>query len=173
SGEVDLLARELNLEVVKTHDSHLALMEAASDKDIKFVGGSKGGFIFNEFLFASDGMYSVAKVLECMALTKKRFGELDSETPRLHSIRKHLPCSFNVKGRVMRRLMKDTETVRRDLIEGVRLYPENSGAHTSVLLNPDRTRPLFHIFVESEDPAVAQRFADEYEKKLARWIKEE
>jgi mannose-1-phosphate guanylyltransferase / phosphomannomutase len=172
SGEVDLLAKELHLEVVKTRDSHLALMEAAADKEIKFVGGSKGGFIFNEFLFASDGMYSVAKLLECMALTKKRFGEIDSETPRLHCIRKNIPCSFHIKGRIMRRLMKDTESIQRDLIEGVRLYPENSGKFTSVLLNPDRTRPVFHLFAESKDPATAERFAEEYEKKLLAWIKE-
>ena len=169
SSEVDLLAAPLNVAIVKTRDSHLALMEAASDKEIGFVGGSKGGFIFNEFLFASDGMYSVAKLLECMALTKKRFGELDKETPRLHAIRVSIPCSWNIKGQVMRRVMKDSESSPRDLIEGVKIYPKNAGKHTSVLLNPDRTRPLFHIFAESEDPKVAERFAGEYEKKLLQW----
>jgi mannose-1-phosphate guanylyltransferase/phosphomannomutase len=173
SGEVDMLAKELHLEVTKTRDSHLALMEAAADKEVKFVGGSKGGFIFNEFLFASDAMYSVAKLLECMAITKKRFGEIDSETPRLNCIRKNIPCSFNSKGRVMRRLMKDTESIPRDLIEGVRLYPDNSEKYTSILLNPDRTRPIFHIFAESRDAAAAEQLGERYEKKLLEWIKEE
>jgi phosphomannomutase len=68
--------------------------------------------------------------------------------------------------------MKDTESVPRDLIEGVRLYPENSGQYTTVLLNPDRTRPVFHIFAESKDPAKAELLAEEYEKKLLAWIKE-
>jgi mannose-1-phosphate guanylyltransferase/phosphomannomutase len=170
SGEVDILAEEMNLELIKTRDSHLALMEAASDKDTKYVGGSKGGFIFNEFLFASDGMYSVAKLLECLALTKKRFGEIDRETARLQFVRKSIPCSWNVKGQVMRQVMKDTESIPRDLIEGVKLYPKEAGKHTSILLNPDRTRPLFHIFAESEDLKVAERWADDYEKKLLQWI---
>ena len=172
SGEIDLLAKEMQLEVIKTRDSHLSLMEAASDKEIKYVGGSKGGFIFNEFLFASDAIYSVAKVLECMALTKKRFGEIDKETARLHNVRRSIPCPFHVKGRVMRSLMKDTEGIPRDLVEGVRLFPGNSGKHTSVLLNPDRTRPLFHVFAESEELKKAEQFANEYEKKLSTWIKE-
>ncbi len=169
-AEIDMLAEELKVEVVKTRDSHLAMMEAAADKNIRYVGGSKGGFIFNEFLFASDGMYSVAKLLECMALTRKRFGEIDRETPRLHCVRKSLPCPWHTKGQVMRRLMKDTESIRRDLIEGVRLYPDGTGRFTSVLLNPDRARPLFHIAAESEDAKTAENLAEEYEKKLKEWI---
>jgi len=170
SGEVDMLAEELGLTVVKTRDSHLALMEAASNKQIKFVGGTKGGFIFNDFLFASDGMYSVAKLLECLALTKKRLGELDKETLRLHLIKKDIPCSWNLKGQVMRHLMKDSERVPRELIDGVKLFPRDKDPLTSVLLNPDRTRPLFHINAESRDPSLAQRLAVEYETKLNRWI---
>ena len=108
-----------------------------------------------------------------MALTKKRIGEIDRETVRLHCVRKHIACPFHIKGRIMRRLMHATEGIPRDLVEGVRLYPEDSGTHTSVLLNPDRTRPVFHIAAESENPAVAQRFADEYETQLLQWIKNE
>jgi mannose-1-phosphate guanylyltransferase/phosphomannomutase len=155
---------------VKTRDSHLAMMEAASVKQIKFVGGTKGGFIFNDFLFASDGMYSVAKLLECLALTKKRLGELDKETSRLHLIKKDIPCSWNLKGQVMRHVMKDSERVPRELIDGVKLFPRDKDPLTSVLLNPDRTRPLFHINAESRDPSLAQRLAVEYETKLNRWI---
>ncbi len=170
SGEIEFIAEQLHLQVLRTRDSHLALMDAASDKEYKFVGGTKGGFIFNEFLFASDGMYSLAKLLECMAITKKRLGELDKETPHLHFVKKTVPCAWHAKGRVMRRLMKDSELGRRDLVEGVKLYPQNTGRHTTVFLNPDRTRPIFHIHVESEEVAVAQQLAKEYETKILRWI---
>jgi mannose-1-phosphate guanylyltransferase/phosphomannomutase len=173
SGEIDVLASEFGLRVYRTGDSHLAMMEAASEKGYKYVGGTKGGFIFSDFLFAADGMYSLAKLLECIAITKKRLGDLDKETPRLHFVKKTVPCAWHAKGRVMRRLMKDSEEHRRDLIEGVKIFPPDAGAHTSVFLNPDRTRPLFHIQAESEDPRVAQRWADEYEKKILRWIEKD
>lgn len=170
SGEIDLLAKEYGLTVLKTRESHLAMMEAASDKQIKFVGGTKGGFIFNEFLFASDGMYSVAKLLECMALTKKRLCELDKETPRLYLIKKHVPCSWGVKGKVMRHLMKDSERLTRELIDGVKIFPRHKDHHTSILLNPDRTRPYFHIHAESGEHEIAEALANEYEMKISRWI---
>jgi mannose-1-phosphate guanylyltransferase / phosphomannomutase len=170
SAEIDLLAEEFGLTIVKTRDSHLALMEAASNKQIRFVGGTKGGFIFNEFLFASDGMYSVSKLLECLALTKKRLGELDRETPRLHLVKRAVACSWNLKGQVMRHLMKDTERLPRELVDGVKVFPHSKDRLTSVLLNPDRTRPVFHINAESADPNLALQLANEFEAKLHVWM---
>ncbi len=170
TAEVDMLAAEYGLTVIKTRDSHLALMEAASNKQIKFIGGTKGGFIFNEFLHASDGMYSVSKLLECMAISKKRLGEIDRETPRLHLIRRDIPCSWNLKGQVMRHLMKDTERLSRELIDGVKVFPRSNDRYTSVLLNPDRTRPVFHVNAESADAAVALQLANEYDAKLHVWM---
>ena len=170
SGEVDIIATEFKLQAVKTRDSHLALMDAASDKQTKFVGGTKGGFIFNDFLFASDGMYSIAKLLECIARTKKRIGELDNETPRLNFIKRNISCPWHMKGRIMRKLTEESEGISRDLIEGIKLYPAEIGRHTSILLNPDRARPVFHINAESIDVAMAQKLVNEYELKIKKWI---
>jgi mannose-1-phosphate guanylyltransferase/phosphomannomutase len=170
TAEVDMLAEEFGLTVMKTRDSHLALMEAASNKQIKFIGGTRGGFIYNDFLHASDGMFSVSKLLECLALTKQRLGELDRKTPRLHLIKRDIPCSWNLKGQVMRYLMKDTEHLSRELIDGVKVFPRTSDRLTSVLLNPDRTRPVFHVNAESSDVTLALQLANEYDAKLNVWM---
>ena len=170
SGEVDIIAAEYKLQAVKTRDSHLALMDAASDKQTKFVGGTKGGFIFNDFLFASDGMYSIAKLLECIGKTNKRIGELDQETQRLTFVKKNISCPWHMKGRIMRKLTEESEGIPRDLIEGIKLYPAAIGSHTSILLNPDRARPVFHINIESMDGVIAQQLAHEYEVKIKQWI---
>jgi mannose-1-phosphate guanylyltransferase/phosphomannomutase len=137
------------------------------------VGGTKGGFIFNDFLFASDAMYSITKLLECIARTKKRIGALDKETPRLHFIKKNISCPWHVKGRIMRKLTMESEGIPRDMIEGIKLYPPEYGPHTSLLLNPDRARPVFHINAESDDIAAAQKLAQEYESKIKTWIDNE
>jgi mannose-1-phosphate guanylyltransferase/phosphomannomutase len=169
SSEVDIIAHEFGIDVVKTRDSHLALMEAASDKEMNFVGGTKGGFIFNEFLFASDGMYSVAKLIEYMARTKKTLGQLDQETPRLTMVKEKVNCAWHFKGQVMRKLMKETEKNDRVLIDGIKLYFPKLAAFTTVMLFPDRTRPCFHIQAESSEPEVAQRLCNEYEIKIKTW----
>jgi mannose-1-phosphate guanylyltransferase/phosphomannomutase len=50
SLEVDLIASEYGVEVVRTKNSHYGMMEAVlKDPEIKFVGGTKGGLFFRSF----------------------------------------------------------------------------------------------------------------------------
>lgn len=170
SGEIDIIASRHGTRVLKTRNSHLAMMEATANKDVKFVGGTKGGFIFTEFFFATDAMYSVAKILEMMARTDKLLGEVDAGIPRLSTVRRNVNCSWEHKGKVMRHIMYDTEGRRRDLVDGVKVYLDDRPAGgVSLLLIPDKERPLFHINVEAPDASVADRVATEYEHKVIAW----
>jgi mannose-1-phosphate guanylyltransferase/phosphomannomutase len=169
SAEIDLIAEHMGVEVVKTRDSHLALMDAASKDEIKFVGGTKGGFIFTDFLFASDGMYSVAKILEMMALANLRFGQLDKQVPKLHLMKKVIHCPWDRKGKVMRHLMKDTDHhLNRILIDGVKLVLDQENT-TSVLMWPDREKPVFHLHAESGKEDLAEMLLTQFEEKIIDW----
>lgn len=169
SAEIDLIAEHMGVQVVKTRDSHLSLMETATKEDIKFVGGTKGGFIFTNFLFASDGMYSVAKILEMLALANTRFGQLDKQVPRLHLNKKTIHVPWDKKGRVMRYLMKDTDSQpHRILLDGVKLVLDHK-ASTSVLMWPDRAMPTFHVHAESADKELAEILVSQYEEKIVEW----
>jgi mannose-1-phosphate guanylyltransferase / phosphomannomutase len=169
SGEIDLLAARRGVTVVKTRNSHAAMMEAARNKLAEFVGGTKGGFIFSKFFFATDAMYSVAKILEMMALAGKRLGDIDESLPKLHVARRNVNCSWEHKGKVMRHIMRDTEGKRRDLVDGVKVYFDGGHGAVSALLIPDKERPLFHINVEAHDQEKADSLANQYEKNVIRW----
>jgi phosphomannomutase len=70
----------------------------------------------------------------------------------------------------MRNIMHDTEGMRRDLVDGVKVYFDDRGmAGVSALLIPDKERPLFHINTEAEDLETAERLAAEYERKVIQW----
>ena len=169
SGEIDLLAERHKVKVVKTRNSHLAMMEAAANKNIRFIGGTKGGFIFTDFFFATDAMYSLAKLLEMMAHADKRLGEFDTEIPRLYLARRTVNCSWEHKGKVMRHIMADTDTMRRELVDGVKVYMPEGSKGISVLMIPDKERPLFHVSAEARDQQSADRLALDYEKKVIIW----
>jgi mannose-1-phosphate guanylyltransferase / phosphomannomutase len=169
SGEIDLLAARHNVKIVKTRNSHLAMMEAATNKGIRFIGGTKGGFIFTDFFFATDAMYSLAKLLEMMAHADKRLGEFDTEIPRLYSARRTVNCSWEHKGKVMRHIMADTDAFRRDLVDGVKVYMPEGTPGISILMIPDKERPLFHVSAEAREQHAADRLALEYEKKVIAW----
>jgi mannose-1-phosphate guanylyltransferase / phosphomannomutase len=173
SGEIDIVAREHNVRIVKTRDSHLAMMEAAANKSIRFIGGTKGGFIFTDFFFATDAMFSLAKILEMMAHADARIGAFDQAIPRLFTARRTVNCSWEHKGKVMRNIMADSEGKRRDLVDGVKIYLDESDGNASILLIPDKERPLFHVAVEARDQRSADRLALEYEKRVTAWRDEE
>ena len=144
-------------------------MEASTSKDVQFVGGTKGGFIFPDFLFASDGMYSVAKILEMMALAGKRFGALEKEVPTLHLMKRSVHCPSDRKGKVMRHMMHDTEGMQRILVDGIKIIIENDAASTSVLMRADKAEPLFHVSAESTVKETALSLLNKYEEKILNW----
>ena len=166
SGEIDMIARPRGVRVLKTRNSHLAMMEATADKSVRFVGGNKGGFIFTDFFFATDAMYSVAKILEMIARAGAGLGEIDESIPRLSGARRNVNCSWEHKGKVMRRIMNDSDGRRRDLVDGVKIYMDDG---SSALLIPDKERPLFHINAEAPTPKAAEELATKYEKKVMAW----
>lgn len=168
SGEVDLITQAMGVEVIKTRESHLALMDSASIPDVKFVGGTKGGFIFTDFLFASDGMYSIAKILEMMALAGQRFGTLDEQVPKLSMTKRTVHCPWDKKGKVMRHMMRDTEGKKRVMVDGIKILMDTKSS-TSVLMWPDRAKPAFHISAESIDGGTAGMLAEQYEEKIVSW----
>ncbi len=169
SGDIDIICARRNVKALKTRDSHLAMMEAATSKSAQFVGGNKGGFIFTDFFFATDAMYSFVKILEMMALADKRLGEIDASLPHMVMSKRNVNCSWEHKGKVMRNIMRDTEELRRDLVDGVKIYMNHNGKPASVLLLPDKERPLFHINAEAPDMATADHLANQYERKVIQW----
>ncbi|MDX2128778.1 MAG: sugar phosphate nucleotidyltransferase [Chloroherpetonaceae bacterium] len=171
SQEIDDICSERGIAVVRTGDSHLDLMRTiASDPEISFVGGTKGGFVFPKFLFAVDGMFSCVKIMEMMAKSKVRIGDLSVRYPEKYfMIKRNISCPKDAKGKVMRKIMEDTASNYRILIDGVKIIFDNE---TSLLLLPDKERDIFHINAESRSKSRAVRLVSEYERKLSGWVLE-
>ncbi len=167
SREVDLVAEEHGIEVTRTKATHQALMNAAFEGNFDFVGGTKGGFIFPKFLFASDAMFSVAKILEMTARTGLTFSHLDRVVPRLHMVKKNIDCPWSEKGSIMRKIIQLTEGEKRETVDGIKVNYDNG---TWVHLLPDKERALFHINAESVDRHEAQSVADRFENKITTWL---
>jgi mannose-1-phosphate guanylyltransferase/phosphomannomutase len=168
SSEVELIAQEYGVEVVFTKNNHSAMMEATSDKEVSFVGGTRGGFIFPEFLFSIDGMYAAGKIMEMIAKTGLTLGQLNRELPRRSVMERAVECPWELKGRVMRKAMEHSESRPRQLLDGVKIFLDDDW----VLLIPDKERPLFHIVVESSDNNNSAQLAREYERLVREWKEE-
>jgi phosphomannomutase len=69
----------------------------------------------------------------------------------------------------MRHMMQETEGMKRVLIDGIKIMFEANVQSTSVLMWPDRAKPLFHVYAESKAKDVANSLATQYEEKIVQW----
>lgn len=169
TNEVDLVAKEFGVEVVRVKDSHYAMMAACDDKDVKFVGGVMGGFLFPEFLYATDGMFSIAKILELIAKSNVNLQELDKTTPHLYMVKENLNCPKEEKGKVMRKFMEENIDKKQLLIDGVRIMLSETD---TVLFIPDKDRNIIHLNVETDNKEKSIKLLKDYKEKALKYIPE-
>jgi mannose-1-phosphate guanylyltransferase / phosphomannomutase len=164
--EIELIAADYNVEVVRIKNSHSGMMEATKDENILFLGGVYGGYIFSEFLLASDGMFTVGKVLEMLAITKFTVAELDELLPKRYQCIDSINCSWDKRGTLLRKIMEYSDNLERQLIEGVKIFFDDN----SVLLIPDKETSSFLIYGESKTQTKANEITTEYKELLDTWI---
>ncbi|MGA0045348.1 MAG: sugar phosphate nucleotidyltransferase [Candidatus Kapaibacteriota bacterium] len=163
--EIDLIAAEHNVRILRIRSSHAAMMEATRDTSVLFAGGTRGNFIFPEFLSASDGMYSACYIMYLLAVSGRTLRDLDQELPRRYQATTAVPCKWETKGTVMRHAMAYSEGMERVLIDGVQLLEGTS----SVLLLPDREHALFSVTAEANSAAEAEELRDRYAALVVQW----
>lgn len=151
--------------VVRVRNDHLGMMEAVSQKQVDFVGGTRGGFIFSDFQPGVDAMFATVKVLEMLARVGKRPAEIKKELKNYPLLADEVPCDWGKKGTVMRHLMNHSSGKNRELIDGVRIIEEGAW----VLVTPDRRKASFNIFVEATDQAKALALLAEYRTNVEKW----
>lgn len=142
---VEEIARHHGVEVIRVANDHRAMMEIHTKGEVDFVGGTRGGFIFPGFQMGADAMLAAVKILEMMAKTRSRFGELRRTHERFIRQSASVPCPWAKKGTVMRRLIMESNDKQRQLIDGVRIFEDDGW----VLIAPDRLRASFNIVAES------------------------
>lgn len=170
SGEVEIIAKQYGVEVVHTKNSHAAMMVASGKPDIGFVGGTSGGFIFPDYFFAVDGMYTATKLLEMMACTKMKIGEFAKDLPQRVQGRRQAFCPQDQLGTVMRRAMEHTKSMERTLVDGIRFSPI-AGNSAWVLVIPEKERPYCEILTDADSKETAEVLADEYSAQVYEWRK--
>lgn len=168
--EVDIVAKEFGVEVVRVKDAHYSMMKACDDPDVSFVGGNRGGFLFPDFLYSTDGMFSVAKILELIALSNQSLDKLNKTTPKLVKLKENIICTKEEKGTILRKFMEDTVQYKQELIDGVKIFINRD---TNVLCIPDKDKNLVHLNVESSTEKMSKQLMKEFKKMIEGYVKQD
>lgn len=163
--EIEDIASGYNVEVLRIKNSHSAMMEATLDESVLFVGGVYGGFIFPEFLFASDGMFTVGKMLEMLAVLNLTPSHIDESLPKRFQKIIEVPVAWEFKGTVMRCAMAHSRNMEKQLVEGVKIFVDNK----SVIVLPAKEQASFLVYGEGDTQVEADEIATQYEKLINSW----
>lgn len=166
SSEIDIVAKKYYTDIVRVKDSHFAIMNATDDPDVELAGGTKGGVIFPQFLFATDGMFTIMKILELAAKSHKKLSEIERRAPRLYMAKNNIFCTKDQKGKIMRKLVEESEGKKRQLIDGIKIFFD---VNKWVLCIPDSERELFHVNAEARTQKAADELVREYSNKIKRY----
>ncbi|MCD6133725.1 MAG: NTP transferase domain-containing protein [Deltaproteobacteria bacterium] len=144
------------------------IMFYANRFNVDFAADTEGGFIFGEFMPTFDGMFTILKLLAMLSDEDAKLSELERMIPLTPQVKLTIPCSFEERGNVMRRLIEYSRGKEAITTCGVKFKVDNSW----ILVYPDEDRSLFHLIVEGEDKKEAEMRAEEWKEKIENWIEE-
>ncbi|HXE95872.1 MAG TPA: mannose-1-phosphate guanyltransferase [Dongiaceae bacterium] len=165
---IEQMAGQKGCQVVRTKSSDRAMQEVASSSEIVLTATSDGRFAFPRFQSSFDGMFAIARMMELSAASGVTFSQALSDVPHTAFLQTSLPCPWEMKGGIMRKMSEDSLEKEATFIDGIKVH---FGAEW-VLVLPDQYLPVIHIVADARDQKSAQRLLGEYEKKIVAWKKE-
>lgn len=165
---IEQMVAQKGCQVVRTKNSDRAMQEVASSSEIILTGTTDGRFAFPRFQAAFDGMFAIAKLMELSALCGVTLSQALAAVPLSAYLQTSLPCPWEMKGGIMRKMSEDSLEKEATFIDGIKV---DNGSEW-VLVLPDQYLPVVHIVAEAGDGKAAQKLLGEYEKKVAAWKKE-
>jgi mannose-1-phosphate guanylyltransferase/phosphomannomutase len=101
---------------------------------------------------------SLAKLLELLARTGRRLGEVVDGLPPTHVVRVDVPCPWEAKGTVMRRLVERLADEDIVTIDGVKQFRGRDWG----LVVPHPLEPVVRVWAEAGEEDAARGLAAEY-----------
>jgi mannose-1-phosphate guanylyltransferase/phosphomannomutase len=165
---IELMAHENGGSVHRTKSSERAMIEAALSPEVVLAASMDGKFAFPKFQSAFDGMFTIAKTIEFLATAGVNLSSILEGVPRRTFLQTRIPCTWEMKGGIMRKMSEDSLDEEATFIDGIKVH----FGEDWVLVLPDQYQPYVHIFAEAKQQKAAQRLLDEYRRKVETWKKE-
>ncbi|WP_026416588.1 mannose-1-phosphate guanyltransferase [Actinomadura oligospora] len=141
------------------------LTRAAADPDVIFAADGRGGFLMPEFSSTVDGIAAFVRLVGLVARTRMTLSQIDRRIPEAHLLRRSVPTPWAAKGSVMRTVVEAADGRTIDTTDGVRVV-EDDGRWVLVL--PDPSEAVTHLWAEGPDADAAQELLEEWATVVER-----
>ena len=163
-----MIADQLGSRFVPTKLTPGSVLRSAQHADTVLASDGIGGYCWPDFAVSFDAIFTIARVLELLAVTGASLGTLRSRIPAVTHKTVVEFCPWEVKGRVMRTMMEKHLKDRVDLTDGVKVFVDDGW----VLVAPDPDRPEYYVIASTTDPVHADRLVEEYSQLVRSVVAE-
>jgi mannose-1-phosphate guanylyltransferase/phosphomannomutase len=139
-----------------------SLIRSALQVDAVLAADDDGGVCWPSHLGAFDGMFTLVKLLELLALSGRALSDVRRSLPHGVYLTRSEFCPWEAKGRVMRVLLEQHGDALLDLADGIKVLVDGGW----VLVQPDPDTPYYHIVVSVEDAEQGRGLLAEYAERV-------
>ncbi|HSH34852.1 sugar phosphate nucleotidyltransferase [Schnuerera sp.] len=153
---IEKIAKEHNGSTVYTKSNISDLIRTIVKKNLDF-----------QFVLNFDGIWATGKIIDYLVDKNIVINKLLQEIPEYFYFRKEIPCTWDNKGNVIRRLTEDRKE-GVELKEGIRFIDDKGWA----LIIPDEEKPRFNLYIEGDNEEYAEELWIKYDKKIRNLLKD-
>jgi mannose-1-phosphate guanylyltransferase/phosphomannomutase len=155
SQAIERIADEYNGNVVRTKTSARDIMGRLLGRDAKEE-------LLEQFSMNFDAVAGLVKLLDYLNVNGSSLSDMVSALPEIHMRTKEVECSWDKKGKVVRKIIQEHSGSRIDTLEGVKVYNEKGW----VLVLPDSEKPLCRVIGEGASEEFAEELTNIYVRKV-------
>ncbi len=167
SSVVDEVVTGVGGSVVRTAVGSPVVARKMSEIGGIFGGEENGGLIFADHQYCRDGAMAIGRMLENI-IKNGPLKEQVASLPVYYTVKKKMACPNDMKEKVLQYLDVETVDIAKDRSDGLKLLIGNDW----VLARASGTEPIFRVYAESKNKAVAEELASKYLKLAQDYVNE-
>lgn len=162
------LCHEYGMPLTRTRGDGRTLLEMAQKSATLLTATTDGRFAFPGFHCHFDALYAIPKILELSARCGQSLADIRLSLPRRSYLQNTLPCPWQCKGGIMRKMSEVSVELEADFTDGIKVSINGDW----LLLLPDQYRPLVHLIADSASENRARQLLEQYTDKVRHWLQE-
>ncbi|MFC1670603.1 sugar phosphate nucleotidyltransferase [Spirochaetota bacterium] len=112
-----------------------------------------------------DPMICFLKILNYLSMENKNLYEVKEILPKSNIVNTSIYCTIEEKASIMRMVTTNADEDKIELIDGIKINEDDAW----ILILPDATYPLIHIYGEGDSVESRDRIIEEYSVKLKKY----
>lgn len=149
---IDVLAEQYGGKVLRTKTSPLEVMG-------QMVSNGQEDIALNhQFILNFDAIGGLVRIMDFMKAKDIPLSALVERIPSFYMSKKEVECPWNVKGKVIRKIIEENEAQPIELMEGVKIYQDGGW----VLVLPDAEKAVCKVIGEGYSEEFAESITDHF-----------